>query len=323
MEKKELSMRDPQVGHLSGGDTGEDTGERALREAYERYLAACGIRTRGVYLSELRRFASYLADSGLSLCEAGAAEVDRYRGELVASGLARATVNNRMNRLRRFYRFARLRGYLAGANPMRELTGLHTGRTLPRAVLSVAEMGRLLSGFALRTDRDIMLAAVCELLYGSALRISEVEALGLTDISFAKQSLSIFERNTETERVVPASEASLAAVSRYTECAREALVSEADRAAGFLFPQRGRTSLRCLVNRRLARECRRLGLPVIRSHGFRHAAATHMLRAGAGLRHIQAFLGHERIGTTERYTHVVTEDLKQVLAACHPREAEA
>lgn len=192
---------------------------------------------------------------------------------------------------------------------------------LARAVLSVAEMGRLLSGFALRTDRDIMLAAVCELLYGSALRISEAESLRLTDVSFAKQSLTIYERKTESERVVPATEASLAAVSRYTECAREALTTEADRQAGFLFPQQGRTSLRCLVNRRLARECRRLGLPVMSSHGFRHAAATHMLRSGAGLRHIQAFLGHERIGSTERYTHVVAEDLKRVLAACHPREA--
>jgi integrase/recombinase XerD len=76
-----------------------------------------------------------------------------------------------------------------------------------------------------------------------------------------------------------------------------------------------------MLNAKLARECKRLGLKRITTHSFRHAAATHLLRSGAGIRAVQAFLGHKRIGCTQRYTHVVTEDLKEVLASFHPREA--
>jgi integrase/recombinase XerD len=74
------------------------------------------------------------------------------------------------------------------------------------------------------------------------------------------------------------------------------------------------------VNHKLERECKRLGLRRITSHSFRHSAATHMLRAGAGIRSVQAILRHKEIGTTEVYTRVVKEDLKKVIAGYHPRE---
>ena len=131
----------------------------------------------------------------------------------------------------------------------------------------------------------------------------------------------IHERKTGVSRKVPASEASLRALKEYLEHAREACTTEADRREGFVYPQGSTTTLRCAVNATLRRECRRLGLKQITTHSFRHAAATHLLRSGAGIRQVQAFLGHHSIGSTERYTHVVTEDLKTLMACCHPREA--
>ena len=73
------------------------------------------------------------------------------------------------------------------------------------------------------------------------------------------------------------------------------------------------------VNAQLAQACASCGLPVMRSHGFRHAVGFHLLRAGCNIRHIQSILGHRRLRNTEVYTKVEKEDLKQVVDACHPR----
>jgi integrase/recombinase XerC len=145
----------------------------------------------------------------------------------------------------------------------------------------------------------------------------------VADIEQESGVILIHERKTGVWRKVPASEESLNAVQRYVRFARERCTTEDDRAQGFLYPQKGATSLRCLLNAKLSRECRRLHLKRITSHSFRHAAATHLLQSGAGIRQVQAFLGHQSITSTERYTHVVTEDLKAVISGCHPRETSA
>ena len=224
-----------------------------------------------------------------------------------------------MNRLKRFYRWAWKRRLVA-VDPFVDFKNLSTGRSLPKTILSVEDMGKFLAGFSLLHDRDIMLKSLVELLYGSALRISEAEALRVEEIDFEGGVILIHEKKTGVSRKVPVSEAALSAVRHYMNRVRTACTTSADRAQGFLYPQKGSTALRCLLNAKLGRECRRLGLKRITTHSFRHSAATHLLKNGAGIRQVQAFLGHQSIGSTERYTHVVTEDLKAVLGRFHPRE---
>ncbi len=110
------------------------------------------------------------------------------------------------------------------------------------------------------------------------------------------------------------------ALRRYLKTTRDQLTTETDRKEGFIYPQQGKTAIRCILNAKLKKECSRLGFKTITTHSFRASAATHLLRAGAGIREIQAFLGHKSICSTEVYTRVVKEDLKAVIETCHPRE---
>ncbi|MCC6131765.1 MAG: tyrosine-type recombinase/integrase [Acidobacteria bacterium] len=294
--------------------------ETALLDDFRRFLLAAGLRSTPSYLRDVERFITHLAEGGVEALAARSSDADAYRSALLLSGLSRATVNNVMNHLRRFYRWA-TRRRLTTTDPFITLRSLPTGRSLPKTILSVPDMGILLDRFALRNERDLMLKSVVELLYGSALRISEVESLRVPDIDFEAELILIHERKTGVSRKVPASQASLRSIRLYLEHARTVCTTEADRGSGFLYPQGGSTTLRCAVNAVLRRECRRLGLKQITTHSFRHAAATHLLRSGAGIRQVQAFLGHHTIGSTERYTHVVSEDLKTLIACWHPREA--
>lgn len=308
------------MGHDFQGERPEKgiEGDKLLAE-YAGHLRAAGLRSAATYLATLEAFRLFCAEGGVALLGVRASDIDAYRGTLLVGGRSRATVNNATNRIKRFYRWAYKRR-LVSVDPFFGFKSLSTGRSLPKTILAIPDMGKFLQFFALRSDRDFMLKSVVELLYGSALRISEVETLHVGDIDFDTGVILINERKTGVARKVPASEASLKAVKLYLELSWRNSTDEEDRAEGFLYPQKGSTTLRCLLNAKLARECRRLGLKRITSHSFRHAAATHLLQSGAGIRAVQAFLGHKDISSTERYTHVVTQDLKAVIEACHPRE---
>ncbi len=297
--------------------------EEKLLIDFERYLELRGVRTHARYVNYVKDFLRYAHELGLDAMRARPEVIDEYRAYLLTkqTGNARGTINNRLNRIKGFYRFLLLKRIVASSPFDSYYRGLKRGTIIPKNILGVEEIGKLLDNFAVKLDIDLMAKSMLELLYGSALRISEVGALKLDDIDFERNTLYITDRKGGGDRrKLPASEASLDAVKTYVARSRDRLVSARDRERGFLYPQRKESANKGMLNAKLAKECARLGLRRITTHCFRHSAATHMLRAGAGLREIQAFLGHKRIATTEIYTHVVKEDLKDVVAKFHPRE---
>jgi integrase/recombinase XerD len=316
------------VSTLSAGDTPKKRGkkmksEKQILSDFRRYLNLKSIRTCTDYIASVKEFFCFLHEKGVSYNKVNAGTADEYRAHLLTKEkpLCRGTINNKLNRVRIFYKFLFLRR-LIHANPLKHTSSLHTGETIPKHILSVEEMGRLLSGFGVKKLTDFMLKTLVELLYGSSLRLSEAKALKAEDIDFEAGSIFVtnFKENGKRWKA-PATEVSLRVLKDYMKKVRGSLVSEQEIEEGYLFPQsKGKTAIRCMLNAKLARECRRLGLKVITSHSFRHSSATHMLKSGAGIREVQALLGHERITTTERYTRVVKEDLKKAITACHPRE---
>ena len=297
--------------------------ENVLKE-YERYLRLKGLSSFSDYLSSLREYFDYLAEQRLPYDRVDPGTAEEYRAHLLMCGknLSAGTVNNKLNRLRSFYHFLHKKRRIH-SNPFDWVEAVRGAKSLPKNILSVEDMGKLLDRFAVKRDMDLMMRSVVEFLYGSALRISEVCALKEKGIDFDRGMLLITDfKNHEERRQCPATEVSLKVLRRYMRYSREKLVGESEREKGYLYPQRRKTTIRCLLNRKLRAECKRLGLKEITTHSFRHSAATHLLRAGAGIREVQAFLGHCKITTTERYTRVVKEDLKAVIAHCHPRERE-
>jgi len=296
--------------------------ETQILDRFRRCLKLKNIRSSDDYIASVGEFFVFLHERELPYTEVNAGTGDEYRAYLLTKekALSRGTINNKLVRIRSFYEFLFIKR-LIHTNPFNQTEYLSTGKSIPKHILSVEDMGKLLNHFGIKRMTDIMMKSVIEFLYGSSLRISEAAVLKVDDIDFEGGFILVTNVKEDGKKwKAPATEVSLREVKKYMKQARKRLLSEAELETGYLYPQKKETTLRCMLNGKLKRECRRLGLTTITCHSFRHSSATHMLRNGAGIRQVQALLGHERISTTERYTRVVKEDLKRVVTNCHPRE---
>ena len=239
-------------------------------------------------------------------------------------GLARATIARRAASARGFTAWLHRRGLIT-TDPGARLKAPRAQRTLPRVVTehALAEALASLADRAVEGDpvavRD---AAIAELLYASALRVSELVGLDLVDVDRRRRTVRVTGKGAK-ERVVPYGAPAARALDRYLESARPTLVAAADGApttsAVFLGVRGGRLGVRS-VHRLVASLLEAIpGSGPGGPHALRHSAATHLLDGGADLRAVQEFLGHASLGTTQIYTHVSAERLKQSYRTAHPR----
>jgi len=210
------------------------------------------------------------------------------------------------------------------ANPASGLCPKTPPRPLPKRIPTESEMTRILSVPNVRTSIGRRDRAILELMYSTALRLGEVAALDVQDLDLTSGTLHVRRSKNGKGRVVPLGEAAVAALLDYLQHSRPGFMQNPGSTALFVandqysFP--GNRLSTHGIRYMMHRIARKAGLDRrINPHAIRHACATHMLRGGADLRHIQQLLGHSRIDTTEIYTHVDVSDLADVLARSHPR----
>ena len=248
----------------------------------------------------------------------------RYVASFVAAGASPATVRRKIASARTFCRFLQREGEMLD-NPFTMLRGPRKAKTLPK-VLSAEDAARFLS----RPERDRLegtLAeyparrdtAIFEALYSTGCRISEMTAVKWGEIDFRRGTLVVTGKGSK-QRLVILGRPALAALSRLREAAAAADTAlAADTADAFLSDRLARISPR-FVERRMKRYLAEAGLPSdLSPHKLRHSFATHLLDAGADLRSVQEMLGHSSLATTQIYTHVSVERLKDEFAKAHPR----
>jgi len=290
---------------------------QALLSGFEGWLRAKGYKPRGI-AEKLHAAAcclAYLAERRLAPAEVTVREAETYRDSLRIAGSGRAaytaaTVNVALSNLRTFYRYLTSSGVAMG-NPFRAARRLREAQHLPRAVPTPQEMGKLLAALESGTSREeLTLWVAVEILYGTGMRISELEALTVGDVR--EGALLIRDDKDRQDRLVPLPEIASELLTLY----RRYLVP-ADRP---LFARARPRAFGKWVGTRLESLSKSLSLPRFGCHSLRYACATHLFTAGADLRQVQALLGHRRLKTTEAYTRLAIEDLKSVLEAHHPRE---
>jgi len=248
------------------------------------------------------------------------AEADDFRDYLFAlmkQGLKRSTIRLRFAALRSFYKFLVLRHGL-GRSPVAEVQLPKPERGLP-VVLSISQIDELL-GMPLKLPVDrkappwlpLRDAAILELFYSCGLRISELLALDVRDLDFIGDTVRVMGKGSK-ERIVPIGGPAVNAIQRYRQ---EAAITQ-----GALFLSKRRTRItQQAVDLLLRKYLKHSGIPFsISPHKLRHSFATHMLDAGADLRSVQSLLGHASLSTTQIYTHVTRERLKQAYDDAHPR----
>lgn len=291
-----------------------------IRDDYLNYLLVekvAALNTIESYRRDLDRYLACVDDCGSGELGAVTEEdvisfIARWRGE----GLSANSLNRALAALRGFYKYL-LREQLVDHSPVADLEHAKVWSRLP-GTLSRAEMELLLSQPARNTPSGLRDAAIMELLYATGLRVSELIALHLNSINWQVGYLNAIGKG-EKHRIVPIGQSAYALLRDYLEQARS------------IFLKDGRCNKIFLT--RLGEGFTRQGLwKVIKQyagkaelskrvypHTFRHSFATHLLEGGADLRAVQVMLGHADIATTEIYTHITRERLRDIHKRFHPR----
>jgi integrase/recombinase XerD len=284
--------------------------------AAERAAAANTLTAYGKDLADAEQF---LAGRGRDLRGAGREDLEAYMAALTARGLSGATASRRRSAVRQFYRFVLAEGWRAD-DPTARIEAPRRGRPLPRT-LTREEARRLVEAAAAKDGAaGARLGAMVEILYASGLRVSELVALPLAPFLGEATSLIVKGKGGK-ERLAPLNDAARAAVKAYLPF-RPGFLPRGAKASPWLFPSRGQGGR--LTARRFAQlldaAARDAGLDPARvsPHVLRHAFATHLLEGGADLRVVQTLLGHADIATTQIYTHVTQDRLREVVETRHP-----
>lgn len=272
---------------------------RAYRADLLAYVAWCrreGVRPLSVTHRELR---SYLAD-------------------LARAGYATRTVNRHLSALRGLYRWLEREGACPSAAAA-SVASPKLARTLPRTMTD-ADARALLATCDASDPAGLRDRAFLELLYATGARVSEVAALSVGDVDLARGQARLFGKGSK-ERVVPVYEAALDWVARYLDEGRPALAARSRRATdALLLSSRGNPMSADALRTRFERRVAEAGLdPALTPHAMRHTFATELLGGGADLRSVQELLGHESLSTTQVYTHLSVDRLRDAAAHAHPR----
>ena len=282
----------------------------------EKGLAA---NTLAAYDRDLRKFEAFAEKRGLSLEGVSRDHVVDFLSDLYRRGLDSRSVARHLASLRNFFRFA-LTEEVLSADPTLNLESPKTRRTLP-VYLRMEDVDRLLEQPDAATPFGLRDRAMLEVLYSTGLRVSELVNLKVSDLEMRMGCLRCIGKG-DKERLVPVGKKALAALQAYLGKSRaQFLRGREAKAAPWLFVNRfGNRLSRITVWRLLAAYGRRAGIRTrLSPHKLRHSFATHLLERGADLRSVQLMLGHADISTTQIYTHVMEERLKQVYKAHHPR----
>jgi integrase/recombinase XerD len=235
-----------------------------------------------------------------------------YRQKLESKSVARHLVS-----LRNFFRFAQVQE-LIPADPSLNLESPKIRRSLP-GYLRLEEVERLLAQPDAKTPFGLRDRAMLEVLYSAGLRVSELVGLRVSDLDTKVGCVRCIGKG-DKERIVPIGKKALAIVDGYLQEARPVLLGKAVGSPTLFVNRRGGSLSRVGVWKILSAYGRHAGLRVaLTPHMLRHSFATHLLERGADLRSVQLMLGHADISTTQIYTHVVEERLKQIYKAHHPR----
>jgi len=275
------------------------------------------------YKRDLEQFIA--ACGGIALSQVNTNKARAWLAQFHGKGYQKSTRNRKLSALKTFFKYLVREGYVA-VSPVAGISGPKKDKKLPsfmdqKQVVSLIEAPDEGSATGIR-DKAIM-----ELLYSSGIRVSELSGLNLSDIDFISESIKVRGKGKK-ERIVPIGKPAALVINKYLRerknmkfSSRKSDADEIKNSREAVFVNRFGTRLNVRTIERIVIKYTRKGALSghLTPHSLRHTFATHMLDAGADLRSVQELLGHESISTTQIYTHITPERLKQVYDKAHPR----
>ncbi len=269
-------------------------------------------------IKELEKLGAFAEERGTTLLTVTERDIKEYF-EVIYGDISAKEYNGKLSTFRCFYRYLKDDGEIL-LNPVSELKSRTVNYEDHLGLFTEDEMKRILETIPVNRvgvrDRGML-----ELLYSSALRINELVSLDIDDIDLTNFEVRVRQGKNDRERIVPVGERAVKALSAYLAI-RSRFIREEYTEALFLNLKGGRINADS-VRKRIRQYKRSAGVESRgTAHAFRHSCGTHMLKNGAPLSAIRRLLGHSKLTATERYTHVMTEDLREIHKMSHPR-AEA
>ncbi|MCI7551279.1 MAG: site-specific tyrosine recombinase XerD [Actinomycetaceae bacterium] len=303
---------------------------QSLRAKIEMYLAYLSIErslsanTIASYTRDLTHFLEHLSNRGIrrigDVTEEDVASFVDYLHSLPGQGgkpLASASVARMVTAVRSFFDFLTSEGVIE-RNPAQDVRPPKIGTRLPKAI-TVEQMQTLIEAASFG-DTPIALRdrALLEVLYGTGARISEAVSLSVDDVDGDVGLLRLLGKGSK-ERIVPLGSYALQAIDAYLVRGRPALSAKGDGTPALFLNTRGKAMSRQSAWEAIQTIAKRAGLAHITPHTFRHSFATHLLQGGADIRIVQELLGHSSVTTTQIYTKVSQQTIREVYASAHPR----
>lgn len=268
------------------------------------------------YLADVRDLAVFCIERGVSEpAGVNLAVLRSWLASATSAGLARSTIARRSASARAFTGWCHRRGLVA-TDPGHRLVSPRVGNRLP-TVLDQSQAIQVLE-HAGRNDgspRAIRDAAILEVLYGTAIRVSELCGLDVDDVDDGNRTLRVIGKG-DKERVVPYGLPAQRAIDAWLRVRAEIALPSVH---ALFVGERGFRIDSRVVRTIVRTSTDAAGVPVVAPHALRHSAATHVLEGGADLRSVQELLGHANLATTQRYTHVSVERLRSTFEQAHPR----
>lgn len=292
--------------------------ELALIDTFLDYLwleHGLSQNTRSAYGTDLRALSQWLDSQDLDLLTARREHLLKYLAHRVACGNKSRTSARQLSTLRRFYQYWVREGGLT-EDPSARIDAPRLGRSLPKS-LSEADVEALLAAPDLETELGMRDKTMLELLYAGGLRVSELVGLSLGQLNLRQGVVRITGKGNK-ERLVPIGEVCIDCLQQYLQEVRPQLLKlPVDEV---FLTKRGEGMTRQAFWYLIKRYAKRVGIEKpLSPHTLRHAFATHLLNHGADLRVVQMLLGHSDLSTTQIYTHVARERLKDIHQQHHPR----
>lgn len=291
-----------------------------VTDKYRRYLLfekGLSKNTIEAYIRDLNKLLLFIEEEKLSLISIKTSDLEEFLAGLYDNNLSPRSLSRVISAIKSFFRYFMLDNYRED-NPTDLLDSPKTGLKLP-VVLSIEEIDSILSVIDVSTLEGTRNYAIIETLYSCGLRVSEITNLRFSDLYFDEGFIRVVGKG-DKQRLVPISETAIQEINNWLIYRGQIYIKKGYEDIVFVSSRRGTALSRITVFYFIKQYAEAAGIRKdVSPHVFRHSFATHLLERGANIRVIQEMLGHEKIATTEIYTHIDRTFLRQEIIEHHPR----
>lgn len=293
-----------------------------LIQKYRQYLLLeKGLSSNSIsaYMTDLRKLLNYATDNELAIKDITTSNLEELFAQQYDKGIKPRSMARMLSGIKSFFKYLFLEDYIQ-KNPAELIDAPSIGVKLP-AVLSIEEIDNMLSVIDVSTMEGTRNYAIIETLYSCGLRVSELTSLRFTNLFFDDGFIRVDGKGSK-QRLVPISDVAIKKINNYLTY-RNSMEAKKGSEDYLFISKRGTPISRITVFYYVKKYAEEAGIKkTISPHTLRHSFATHMIERGANIRYVQAMLGHEKITTTEMYTHLDRNFLRQEIISHHPLNKE-